>query len=94
MSETKSEVKIEKRKISHSIVTDRKGKEYSQYRISLPKEFVETHGEDVYLIADSIGMIVHNEETLMKILKKFPEIREFVLSEKKKNVEKQTNGKV
>jgi hypothetical protein len=78
-----SEIKIEKRKISKSTIRTKKA-EYPQYRISLPREFVEEHGAEVYLIADSIGILVPDEKILMKILAKFPEIRELALQEKRR----------
>ena len=84
---SKSSISIETRKVSkHTIVRgkDKNKKEYTQYRITLPKKFAEEHDVDeMYLIADSIGMFVPDQETLLQVLVKFPEIRKLVLSKRK-----------
>jgi len=78
-----TDVKIDKRKISKSIVkrkmADGTIKEYPQYKLGLTKEFVEEHGRNVILIADSVGIFLPDEpEVLEKILDEFPEIRKLV----------------
>ena len=91
-----TDVKIDKRKISKSIVkrkmADGTIKEYPQYKLGLTKEFVEEHGRDVILIADSIGIFLPNEEpkVLEKILDDFPEIRKLVtkIRKRKRNVKR------
>lgn len=86
--EKMSEIKIDKKRIYKQEIKVKlasgKKKVYTQYRIILPKEFAEAHAnEDVYVIADSVGLIVRDEETLMKILEKFPDLRKFVLKQQK-----------
>jgi len=90
-----SEIKIEKRIISKSNVKrklpDGRIKIYPQHKLTIPKEFVKEHGSEVYLISDSVGLFVPDEDTLMKVLEKFPELRKFVLKtrkQKKKKIEK------
>jgi len=77
------EVRVLKRKIHKSI--NRVGNSnYPQYKITIPREFVEEYGKEVYLIVDGIGLLVPNEETLMKILTKIPEIRELLMQKTEK----------
>lgn len=63
------------------------GKEYPQYRITIPGAFVEKHGNKMFLVADGIGIFVPNEKGLLKALLLLPEIRTMVHSNKKMNPE-------
>jgi isopropylmalate/homocitrate/citramalate synthase len=89
-----TDVKIDKRKISKSVVkrkmADGTIKEYPQYKLALTKEFVEEHGRNVILVADSVGLFLPNEEpeVLEKILDKFPEIRKLVIKSRKQRKKK------
>jgi len=74
-----SSINIDERTVSKHTIKKGK-KKYVQYRITLPREFAEEHNvSKMYLIADSIGMLVPNKETLLKIMSEFPSIRELVL---------------
>lgn len=84
-----SEIKIDRRKIYEQkiekILSSGEKKTYIQYRMTLPAKFAKKHvNEEVYLVADSVGLIVRDEETLMKILEKFPDLRKFVLQRQQK----------
>ena len=88
-----SSVKIDKRKISRSIIkrkmADGTIKEYPQYKLALTKEFVEEHGRNVILVADSVGIFLPDEpEILEKILDEFPEIRKLVTKIRKEKKKK------
>ena len=78
-----ADVKIDKRKISKSIVKRELAngtiKGYPQYKLALPKEFVEEHGRNVILVADSVGIFLpDDQEVLEEVLDKFPELRKLV----------------
>lgn len=92
-----SEIKIEKRKISKSNVKrklpDGTIKIYPQHKLTIPKEFVKEHGSEVYLISDSIGLFVPDEDTLMKVLEEFPELRKFVIKTRKQRKKKDERKK-
>lgn len=89
-----TDVKIDKRKISRSIVkremADGTIKEYPQYKLVLPKEFVKEHGRNLILISDSVGLFLPDEEPelLEKILDDFPEIRKLVTKARKRKKRK------
>ena len=91
-----SEIRIEKRTISKSNVKRKlpggKIKVYPQHRLTIPPEFVKEHGNEVYLISDSVGLFVPDEDTLMKVLEKFPELRKFVMKtrEQKRKAKKRS----
>lgn len=95
---TVTKVKIDDRKISRSIVkremADGTIKDYFQYKLALPKEFVKEHGRNVILISDSVGIFLPADEPelLEKILDKFPDIRKFVTKSRKQRKKKE-NGK-
>lgn len=68
------------------ILVDGRQKAYPQYRLPIPKEFIERHGEEVYIIIDTVegvGFFVSDKPTLRKILDKFPAIRKYVIKRKK-----------
>jgi len=69
---------IEKRKV---LATKKriKGKEYIQYVLTLPKEFAETHPEDIYIVANKIWIGAPDTETLLIILKHIPEIKSLLV---------------
>lgn len=82
-SRRKRPFNIDERTISESEVKrkleDGTIKSYPQYRITLPKEFVDEHKpEKVYLIADSVGMFLPDEKSLMRVLVLLPRIREII----------------
>lgn len=70
---------IDERKLSvHKI--KRGDKIYKQYRLTIPSQFAEEHKTDkVYLIADTIGLFVPDQATLLRIISIYPDIRELVL---------------
>jgi hypothetical protein len=76
-----SEFRIEKRKV----ITLRKkanGKVYRQYLLTIPKKFAEQHKLDsVYCVANSIWIGVPDQETLMLILARIPEIEQLLRKE-------------
>lgn len=79
-----SVLRVRKQRVHKSIVkrTLVKGyrAQYPEYRISLPRDFVEQHGRNMYAIIGSIVIIVpeDDEKTLLMILERFPEIRRLV----------------
>ena len=93
VEEQTSSISVDERTVSkHTIIVKEKGKrkrkEYVQYRITLPREFAEEHNvEKMYLIADSIGVIIPDKKVLLQLLSEFPKIRELVLKgEKYENI--------
>ena len=92
------DVKIDKRKISRSVVKRKLAngtlKGYPQYKLVLPKEFVEEHGRDVILIADSVGIFLpDDQEVLEKVLDKFPELRKLVIKLREERKRKEEEKK-
>ena len=85
--EKKRTLKIDRRSIQVATVPrdwKRKGKDiqkdYSQYKMTIPKEFAEQHGleqgGEVYLVSDGIGIFIPDQEKLMRILLLIPELTE------------------
>lgn len=56
---------------------------YPQYRLTIPGEFVDEHGREVYLIADKVGMFLPDEASLMRILITIPEMRDIIDKQQK-----------
>ena len=66
---SRPEIKIEKRKIT-PLKKSINGREYVQYVITVPKEFVEHHkAREMYFVANQIWVGVPDHKTLMQILK-------------------------
>lgn len=67
---------IMKRRISESKISEK----YKQYRITLPKKFVEYHQTDTFYVVQvsSVIFLVPNLTTLFPILKMIPDIYNYV----------------
>ena len=55
------------------------GEKYTQYRLPIPKHFVDRHKtEEVYCIANNLIIVAPKKEMIFKIIKKIPEIEELL----------------